>query len=400
MMKLAPAPDFTGALPRPEKPAPQRHPPAAVHGQPDPESPMKGRLLKPAELDADLIARWKQFCDADALYHNPFYRPQFTQAVALSRPDARVAVLEKGGDIVGFLPFHLTRAGTGKPIGGHINDYHGPILAPGFAPTGQALLKASGIAAYDYNHLPTALTTLAAGAHTFAISPQMDLSEGFDAYVARRDSRWTKAQREVRRRHRKTESEIGPIRFTFQETSDAIYERHVAMKNAQYARMGLRMALGEGWVGQVLERLRHMQEPDFAGVMSTLHAGDRLIAAHFGIRSANVLHWWFPSYDLAAYKLGPGINLVNQCAMAASDHGVTTIDFGKGDEDFKLHFADRQVPLCEGSICHSGSLAATLRQGTNALASLAERLPLGRFRTYPRRAVARLVSGVTLPEMA
>jgi CelD/BcsL family acetyltransferase involved in cellulose biosynthesis len=132
--------------------------------------------------------------------------------------------------------------------------------------------------------------------------------------------------------------------------------------------------------------------------MSTLHAGDRLIAGHFGLRSANVLHWWFPSYDLSLSRLGPGISLIRESTLSMSDHGLSILDFGRGDEDFKLHFADRHVPLCEGSICHAGSMAATLRQGTQALVGLAERLPLGRFRAYPRRAAARLVSGVNLPE--
>lgn len=357
---------------------------------------MKGHVLHPSTLDGDLIALWKGFCDGNPLYQSPFYRPQFTQAVAHVRPDARVAVLEQAGSVVGFLPFHLTRGGAGKPIGGHINDYHGPILEAGIELSGQALLEAAGISAYDYNHLPAAFTALAAGARAFSISPQMDLSGGYEAYVARKDSRWSKGQREARRRHRKTESELGAVRFAFHDPSDRAHELHVAMKNAQYARMGLRMALGEGWTGEVLDRLRHTQEPDFAGVMSTLHAGDRLIAAHFGIRSANVLHWWFPSYDLALHKLGPGINLVNHCAMAVNRHGVSTIDFGKGDEDFKLHFADRHVSLCEGSVCYAGSMAGTLRRAADLMAGVAERLPLGRFRTYPRRAVARLVSGVAL----
>lgn len=362
---------------------------------------MQGRLIHPSDLDADLLNLWKQFCDGNPLCQSPFYRPQFTQAVALSRPDARVAVLETNGDVAGFFPFHLTRSGTGKPIGGHINDYHGPILRPGIDISGHALLQAAGITAYDYNHLPAGFTALAAGARAFSISPQMDLSDGFEAYLSRKGSAWwAKIQREVRRRVRKTESGIGPIRFALHDPSDSAYERHVAMKHEQYARMGLRLELGAGWAGKVLERLRHTQEPDFAGVMSTLHAGDALIAAHFGLRSANLLHWWFPSYDISLSKLGPGISLIHEFMMSMSDHGLSIVDFGKGNEDFKLHFADRHVQLCEGSICHAGTMAATLRHGAHALVGIAERLPLGKFRSYPRRAAARFVSGVTLPEIA
>lgn len=358
---------------------------------------LRGHILAPSELDMDLIALWKQFCRADPLYGNPFYWPQFTLAVAQARPDARVAVLERAGEIIGFLPFHLTAGRIGKPIGGHINDYHGPVLAPDVTVNGEALLGAAGLVAFDYNHLPAVLAGLTHAAHSKAWSPQMDLAGGYAAYVARRDSRWTKAQREVRRRHRKTEAEFGQIRFAWHDPSDAIFRQLVDMKNCQYARLGIGMRMTSGWAGEVIDRLRQVQGDDFASVTSTLHAGDRLIAAHFGLRTGSVLHWWYPTYDQALAKLGPGINLVNHCAMAAADLGLTTIDFGKGNEDFKLHFADRQVALREGSIVIPGSLAAQLRRGSNALVSLASRLPLGRYRSYPRRTVSRLISGVGLP---
>lgn len=358
---------------------------------------MRSRPLLARELTPDLVSLWKSFCENNPLYHSPFYWPQFTQAVARARGDVRIAIIEERGDVVGFLPFHLTRSGVGKPVGGQLNDYQGPILAPGSSVEPRVLLDAAGISCYDYNHLPVSFGKLTAEAHTHSISPQMDLGEGYDAFVARKDSSWTKAKREIRRRYRKTERDIGPIRFTFHATDESIYQRHLEMKNALYARIGTQFRLRSDWIGDVLAELRHHADPEFAGVMTALHAGDRLIAAHFGLRTQNVWHWWFPSYELEYYKLGPGINLVDQCAMAAAENGISLIDFGRGDGAFKLLFADRHVDLCEGAITRPGSLVKLVRQGTNSVVSAAERLPLGRYGTYPRRAAARFVSGVTLP---
>jgi CelD/BcsL family acetyltransferase involved in cellulose biosynthesis len=143
-----------------------------------------------------------------------------------------------------------------------------------------------------------------------------------------------------------------------------------------------------------------MSDGNFAGVFSTLYAGDRLIAAHFGIRTSDLLHWWFPSYDLDLAKFGPGKSLVNFCAAASGEQGLTTIDFGKGDEDFKLLFGDCEVQLAEGSLARPGSLAGVTRAITDRLVAGAEHLPLGKFRAYPRKAVARLISGVALGECA
>jgi CelD/BcsL family acetyltransferase involved in cellulose biosynthesis len=350
-------------------------------------------VLCPLELDGDQIALWKGFCDADAVYQSPFYRPQFTLAVASCRSDARVA-----GRTVGFLPFHLVRGRVGKPIGAHINDYHGPILAPGAVIDAVDLLKAAGLDAYDFNHLPAALAGLAGSGRGTLSSPQMDLTNGYDAYAAASDASWTKAQREIGRRYRKTEAELGPIRFRFHDPSSEVYRQLVTMKNIQYARLSVRMKIDDGWVGEVLERLRQTQEPDFAGVVSTLHAGDRLIAAHFGLRTADLLHWWFPAYELALSKLGPGKNLVNQCAIRAGEQGIRMIDFGKGNEDFKMHFANREARLREGSLVVPGTLSAMARKGGEAVVAAAREIPLGRYQDYPGKVIARLVSGVSLPD--
>lgn len=354
------------------------------------------RVLRPCDLTADLVELWKSFCRSDPIYSSPFYWPQFTDAVAYARKDVRIAVYEKHGTVIGFLPFHRMRANIGKPIGGQLNDYQGPILSAGSTLTGRELLEGAGLSSYDYNHLPAAFTHLSGGAHGHSSSPQMDLSEGYDAFVSRKDSSWTKAKREIRRRYRKTEKEIGEIRFEIHDPSDRVFEEHFRMKNALLSRAGTRFRIKDDWIGAVLDALRNFQGPEFRARMTTLRAGDRLMASHFGLMGEDVWHWWFPAYDLEFYKLGPGINLVDQCAMAAEGQGIATIDFGRGDGAFKLLFADRQVALCEGTITRNGSLARIVRQSTSRLVGAAERLPLGNYSSYPRRLAARLVSGVAL----
>jgi CelD/BcsL family acetyltransferase involved in cellulose biosynthesis len=358
---------------------------------------MKGWILDPLRLDSDLVAQWNRLRAASRIYDSPFYAPGFTRAVAQARGDARVAVFERGGDVVGFLPFHQVRGGTGKPIGGHINDYQGPIMAPEIEFSSTEMLNAAGISAYDFNHLPVALSNHGVGAHGYSFSMQMDLSQGYKACIERKGDSWTRAQATMQRKWRKTEREIGPIRFSCNDPSEDAFRTHVAMRNVLYAKVGGRQDFGKGWIGSVLEAIRNSEDPDLTGVMSTLYAGDRLLAAHFGMISRGVLHWWFPSYNLAAGKFSPGIALLNQCAREAGNYGVTAIDFGRGDDRYKLLFGDHRIELCEGSITRTDSLAGKLRRASRLFVSLAERLPLGPFESYPRRAAARLVDGVNLP---
>jgi len=62
---------------------------------------------------------------------SPFLCPEFAVAVDRFCPNARVAVLADGPDIVGFFPFQRRRLGVGVPIGYGINDCQGLIHAPG-----------------------------------------------------------------------------------------------------------------------------------------------------------------------------------------------------------------------------------------------------------------------------
>lgn len=357
---------------------------------------MKNSLLKYSELPDVLLDRWKSFCVAGTVYDSPFYAPQFTRAVAQVREDVRIAVFERGGDVIGFLPFHLTRSGNGKPIGGQLNDYQGPILMRGQSLSAAELLDGAQIRSYDYNHLPASFTALSEDAHLFSSSPRMDLSSGYGALIERKGRDILKARRDVERCRRKTAKDVGELEFSFNEFEAATYAKHVDLKNALYERTGTTLRLGNGWIDAVLKAIAETEESEFSGVFSTLHAGGTLIAAHFGIRSANVLHWWFPSYELKWKNLGPGINLLDYCAASANQFGISVIDFGRGSGGYKTKFADSEIGLCEGSVSRPGSLAQLVRKGAHSLVAASEKLPLGKFQSYPGRALSKALTGVAL----
>ncbi len=361
---------------------------------------MKARVIRPQELDAGALARWRTMIDGAPLYRNPFYAPEFTRAVADARQDAYVAVIEDAGETVGFFPFHKLRGGVAKPIGGPISDYQGPIFAAGFAPDPQGLLKACGLASYDFNHLPLAMQNFADLSYARSRSPHVDLSDGYETYANGQSKSWRSAMKAMRRRWRKTEREIGPIRFTYHDAADDIYDRHKGMKNKLYEKLGVRSVLDAPWVAAVLDSIRKTQTPEFAGVMTTVHAGEKLMAAHFGMRSRTVWHWWFSSYDLETANYGSGIILIHEALRCANDHGLDIIDFGRGEAEYKTTFSNGATPLCEGSAERAGTLPGALRTGQKALLSVARPLPLGKYESYPRRALARLISGMRLPALS
>jgi CelD/BcsL family acetyltransferase involved in cellulose biosynthesis len=358
---------------------------------------MKTSVVTPQELDTHSIERWEQLRESNRTYASPFYSPHFAIAVGKVRCDAQVAIFEHEGRIVGFLPFHRVRSRIAKPIGGHFNDYHGAILEPGFSLADPALLASAGLDAYDFDHLPSHFGAGSQLTDSSQTSPQMDLGSGYDKCVAAKGESWKRGQRDMARKLRKMERELGPLHFEFASKSEDLFSQHIEMRNALYRRMGLRADYCTGWEGDVLRGLRTADSGSFRGALSVLFAGSQPVAVHFGLVSRGVFHWWFPAYDLAAQRYSPGLQLIDYCARQAAAEGISVIDFGKGEDRYKALFADRSIQMLKGSVCRNGSFAAFARTGHAAVLRFAEQILPKPLDSYPRRSVERLWTGATLP---
>ena len=95
------------------------------------------------------------------------------------------------------------------------------------------------------------------------------------------------------------------------------------------------------WAHFALETIRTINTPAFAGVLSALFAGEKLLAVRFGVRTGTVLHWWLPAYNPDLPSYAPGILLLLAMAERGPDLGITRIDLGKGLQDYK-----RKISQC------------------------------------------------------
>lgn len=354
-------------------------------------------VVRPDELDANLLSEWQALRCERACYASPFYDPGFTLSVGTVRGDARVAVFSAGGAIVGFLPFHRVGRSIAKPIGGHINDYQGAILRSDIDHADPELLAAARLSAYDFNHLPAELAAKSATVWDGGTSPVMELEGGYDAYLALRGADFHKRQAPQRRKLRKLEREFGEVSFLFESLDEAHVAAHRRMRDELYESMGLKGRFATDWQGEVFAQLRQMKGGTLRTALSVLSAGGEVVAAHFGMISMGVLHWWFPAYDARAARCSPGLSLLEYCADEAEAQGVTAIDFGRGDEAYKKHYATRDVPLLAGSITRPATLAAAVRtMGQRTLGPIERRLPSS-LSPFPRRIADRLVTGVGIP---
>jgi CelD/BcsL family acetyltransferase involved in cellulose biosynthesis len=219
----------------------------------------------------------------------------------------------------------------------------------------------------------------------------MDLEAGYPAYIARRKQKGVQEIDNTLRKSRKLQREVGDLRFVVNDESDDAWRKLVEWKNAQYRESNVVEALNCTWVANTLTALRKTNSGHFSGLLSSLYAGDNLLAVHFGLATETVWHYWFPAYDLTFQKYSAGLILLLKMAEYGAANNIKMIDLGRGQSRYKSAFADNEIELCEGSIERAASLSGALRLVRKAVEPALTALPIGRGRTLSQRLFNRVL---------
>lgn len=286
-----------------------------------------------SQQDAGL---WRTFQRRTSGADSPFLSLEFARAVAAYRDDVEVAVMRDGQRTLGFLPLHRDASNVGHPIGLRLADLQGPVLAPGLAWTPGRFVREAQLVAWRFNHLATCRDALTPYCWGDAISPVIDLSGGFAAYLAARRHAGSQLVTQIMRKSRKLAREVGPLRFEWNTFDRRVFDSLMTWKSEQRRQTATFDVLSVDWVVELLERLRHRDSLDMSGVVSALYAGERLVAVHLGLRSRRVLHVWFPAFDQSvAPKYSPGLVMVLEMLKAGARDGIELVHLGKGDQQYK-----------------------------------------------------------------
>jgi len=307
-------------------------------------------LTTAQQLTRQHLEAWSQFQREDASLESPYFRPEFTLAVAAVRRDVEVAVLHRDADLVGFFPFQRARRNVGRPVGGRVSDYHGVIARRGTSWGADELVRACDLATWGFDHVPIDQCAFVPYQRVTDLSPYLDLTSGFEAYRAMLGRSGANELRQTMRKARKLEKEVGPLRFEPCEQAPEVLRALLAWKTAQYRRTRSTDVFSFPWVVELLRRLLKEQEAAFSGVLSALYAGDQLISVHMGMRSYGVLHWWFPTYNPRCGAYSPGRILLAKLAQHARDLGIRRIDLGRGVAGYKRRAMSGAVTVAEGSV--------------------------------------------------
>lgn len=308
------------------------------------------RIISARDMTADIANQWKSIANADCYLQSAFFQPEFTQAVSSVRNDVQIALIEESGELKGLFPFQRASNGLARNVCSRLSEFHGPIMRPGFQIDISKVMQTAGVSWWQFDHLP--LTESAISQHIWGqcTSPYIDLSRGYEQYLADRKAAKSSSVSQTLRKARKAERELGTLRFEYHSDSQEAFDALIRWKDAQHDRTGRLRVLKYEWLVELLRSLTSTDENSRVGLFSTLHAGDKLLAVHLGLKTDSVIHLWFPTYDPAYEKYSPGLILLLRLLEESARRGVQRIDLGKGKERYKGSFKTGDILIGEGAV--------------------------------------------------
>jgi CelD/BcsL family acetyltransferase involved in cellulose biosynthesis len=311
---------------------------------------MRIETIPAAELTADQGLLWSQIQRAEATLDSPYFRPEFTRAVAAVRSGVEVGILEDGNVVVGFFPFQRGKGNVGLPVGGKMSDFHGIITRQGVDFDPQEIIKACKLSAWHFDHLIAGQEPFQPYHWSAAGSPYMDLSGGWKTYESRQLADHKSSFKRMCTKLRQVEREVGEIRLEVHAADNKAFSSMIDWKRKQYQTTGVTDILAVDWTVALLQRLLTCKDEAFSGILSAMYIDNILAAVLLSMRSYGVLHGWFSAYSPRFAQFSPGLIMWLELAKVAEKLGIGRIDLGKGPEDYKKHIMSDSIAVAEGSV--------------------------------------------------
>lgn len=183
----------------------------------------------------------------------------------------------------------------------------------------------------------------------FIVWNRFDRWESFVAHVS---ARCGNLFPDSRRRRNKLRKALGEVELRLDDRRPAALELGMKWKSAQYLASGYEDLFRDARNRRLFVELQARG----LGLVSSLSAGDQIIAVHLGASHGGRLYWWIPSYAPELARFSPGRLLLESLIQASFERGDEGFDFLIGDEAYKWHYATHTRVIGD-----AGSPPASLR---------------------------------------
>jgi CelD/BcsL family acetyltransferase involved in cellulose biosynthesis len=301
--------------------------------------------IHPDEAPSYIWRTWESILDEAPLLRSPFLAPGWTRLVGQCRNDVFVGVLRHGNTVVALLPYEQPLPGLVRPVGCVFNDQQAVIAAPDVSWSLQDWIVGLGAYSWDMAGQVAFQFQFAPLVTKLNASYAVDLSRSaadYDAWLAD----WRPSQlREIKRKIKRLEKAIGPIRFIVHVEDHALLDHALALKGGQWEESGWHGRFFTVWEYRMMHGLLTWSERSFAGLFSVLWAGDRPIAFHFGMRGRAVWQGWTIVHDPSYASFSPGILIHYFMFRAGPSLGLDEFDMGMGEFPHKRRLHTHRIPL-------------------------------------------------------
>jgi CelD/BcsL family acetyltransferase involved in cellulose biosynthesis len=313
----------------------------------------RGEVKHICDLADHEVGLWRRLVATRPELRSPFFSFEFARAVAEAGARARVCLLYEDGTLAGFFPFQFTTRfaqsmASGERIGGAFNDFCGVMIdrSRHASIDVETLLRCAGLESFEVSHLEETQPGLGLRVSMCSEGGRILIVGDLEHYWRVVKSRHPSYYETLKNRERKAEREFRSVEFVFAHKEPAeLIKEIVAAKRRQYERTGEADGFAAAWKLPCLDRIARYREGRCVPVVSVLYVDDDWAALHFGMRAANVLHYWFPVYNPRFGSFSPGLLLLAKMIREAASHGVRECDLGEGMSRYKTLFATEFYPI-------------------------------------------------------
>jgi CelD/BcsL family acetyltransferase involved in cellulose biosynthesis len=309
---------------------------------------MRVTVVRPGDLGPGEASLWARFQKSCPDLQSPFFSLAFARVVDRHRTNARVAVVEDGGVIQAFLPFDLGSQRIGMPVGHPMNNLQGFISEDAAIDANQVIRKA-GLRGWRYTAAPTTQRDLTAHHYdgTLVDSALIDLSDGYESYLAGRSKKFTD---NFRWQWRSMERRVGPASLEWGATALEHVQQLIDWKSAKYG--GSRELFADPVARNIVEELSMSPDKECGGVVTVLRAGERVLGVYSNLTCPGVISVWFTSsdHDPVMKKFSPGTLLMLATAEEAARRGFVRLELGPGQDAYKSRLSNGSYPVAGGAV--------------------------------------------------
>lgn len=331
--------------------------------------------MRPRDLGTEDLDRWRAIQADEPSLDTPFLCPEYATAAEEIGRNVCVAVIEDG-ESRGYLPYEAHRYGVAAPVGGPLSDHQGAVMPRSAEWRLRDVLRGAGVRSWRFTSVPLWQLTGGAAPYVPHASPVIRLERGAEEYLGQRRR---KHHAGTARSLRKLQREVGDVSFAAEIADPSALRTLMGWKSEQYRALETLDRFAVRWVVELVTALHRVGAPHFSGILSGIRVEGELIAAHFGMRSATTLHYWFPAYSPAYRSYSPGMILLMEMIRASEALRIARIDLGPGDEPYKRHLMNDSSRVARGRIEVPSPASAVLALAGRARAGALATPGIGRL---------------------